>query len=226
MIKAVLLDVDDTLLDFVACSRFAMLAAAEEFSVTFPDNYYQVFHRINTGLWHRIEAGDLTMEGLREVRWQTIFRELGIDADGPAFEDRFKHNLNLSAEPVAGAAELLRYLRGRGYVLAAASNGPYGQQVRRLRSAGMLDSFRFLFISEQVGASKPSAAFFDRCFRDMAPIRPEETVMIGDSLTADIRGAADYGLRTCWFNIRGEAGTPVPAPDWTVTSLEEIQNIL
>lgn len=226
MIKAVLLDVDDTLLDFAACSRHAMLAAAREFSLAFPEDYYDIFHRVNTGLWLEIQAGTLTVEGLRDVRWQTIFREYGVDFDGALFEDRFKANLNLSAEPVEGAVELLAYLRGKGYVLGAASNGPYGQQVRRLRSAGMLEYFQGLYISQRIGAVKPSAEFFAACFADLSPIRPQEAMMIGDSLSADIQGAGDYGLRTCWFNIHRAAAEPVPRPDFTVERLEEIRSFL
>lgn len=225
-IKAVLLDVDDTLLDFDACSRFSMLEAARAFSLTFPEDYFEIFHRVNTGLWLEIQEGNLTVDGLREVRWQAIFREYGLDFDGAVFEDRFKANLNLSAEPVEGALELLRYLHGRGYILAAASNGPYGQQVRRLGSAGMLDFFDRLFISERIGAVKPSADFFTACFRELAPLRPEEVMMVGDSLTADIRGARDFGLPTCWFNIHRSRETPDPVPDFTVERLAEIEKIL
>ena len=225
-VKAVMLDIDDTLLDFGACSRYAMLEAAKEFSLAFPEDYYDIFRRINNGLWLEIEAGKLTVEGLRDVRWQAIFREYGVDFDGRVFEDRFKDNLNLSAEPVEGALDLLRYLQGRGYILTAASNGPYGQQVRRLDSAGMLGYFDHLFISERVGAVKPSAAFFDVCFRELAPLRPEEVMMIGDSLTADIRGAADYGMRTCWFDIHRTAAVPRPGPDHIVERLEEVCRVL
>lgn len=226
MIKAVLLDVDDTLLDFAACSRFAMTTAAKEFALTFPEDYYEIFRRINTRLWMEIEAGTLTVEGLRDVRWQAIFREYGVDFDGAVFEDRFKANLNGSAEPVEGARELLRYLRGKGYILGAASNGPYDQQVRRLKSAGMLDFFQGLYISERIGAVKPSAAFFDACFQDLSPIRRSETMMIGDSLTADIRGAKDYGLKTCWFDIHQSGKAPEPAPDHIVERLEDIRAFL
>ena len=165
---------------------------------------YDVFIRENGRLWRRIEQGELTFQELEKVRWNIIFNELGIEFDGPVFEKYFRAALNDSAIPVAGSYEMLEALREKGCLICAASNGPYEQQLRRLEIADMLRYFDHVFISEKIGASKPSGDFFEHAFSVINSSReesilPHETVMIGDSLTSDIAGGRQYGMQTCWY---------------------------
>ena len=120
---------------------------------------------------------------------------------------------------------MLARLHGK-YRLCAASNGPYAQQVNRLRRAGMLDAFERLFISGQMGAEKPSRVFFDRCLAQLPGVRPEQCLMIGDSLTADIAGGRAAGMRTCWFDPADRGAVMPPQADWRITRLEELFDIL
>ncbi len=108
MIKAVFLDVDNTLLDFDLCAVRVMRQCFEEFGLAFETSmYYDTFTRINNPLWEQIERGELTREELFRVRWTLIFRALGIDFDGPTFEKRFLALLETTAVPVPGAPELV-----------------------------------------------------------------------------------------------------------------------
>ena len=182
-----LFDIDNTLLDFTAGAMQSMEAIFLEAGLAYTPEMFGVFQTENDKLWARIERGELTIAGLRDVRWQTILACLGLEADGAAMEDAFRIRLHESAVPVAGAREVLEHLHGK-YRLCAASNGPYAQQVNRLRRAGMYDFFETLFISGQIGAEKPSTVFFDRCMERLPGVRPEQCLMIGDSLTADIAG--------------------------------------
>lgn len=225
MIKAVLLDIDDTLLDFARCAERSMAAGFQDFGLSYDPAMFAVFQRINNGLWAQIETGDITREELFAVRWNRIFEVLGIRSDGPAFEKRFLHHLEESAVPVDGAGKLVAYLAPR-YMLCAASNGPHLQQVRRLEKAGMTPGITHVFTSQLLEAEKPSPAFFQRCFERLSGIAPEETMMIGDSLTADMAGAKAYGMQTCWYAPHAPKEMPVPRPDHIVTSLAEITAIL
>ena len=212
-VRAVFFDIDNTLLSFTGYVRETMRKGFAEFGLRpYTEDMYQVFERENDRLWRRIEQVSLSFERLQQIRWNVIFRELGIDFDGPVFERYFRDQLYESAIPEPGAMEILDYLRGR-YLLIAASNGPYRQQVHRLKIGGMYEHFVRIFISEQVGAQKPSREFFDFCFRmlrehELPDIRPEETVMIGDSMTSDIAGGAAYGMHTILY-LRGRQDTPV-----------------
>ena len=196
MIKTVLMDIDNTVLDFDRCAESSIRQGLTELGIPCPEGMFPVFREINDILWREIEKGNLTRAGLRAIRWPWIF------------EDRFVRLLWDSHEPVDGAEEVLRQLSAR-YALYAASNAPAGEQQNRLRLAGFDRYFRGLFISQEMGAPKPSQAFFDACFARLGDPPREEVLLIGDSLTADIQGAVAYGLPCCWFDHDG-TGAPVP----------------
>ena len=201
-VKVILIDIDNTLLDFNRGSEASMMKCMAHFCLPVPEGMYATFKRVNDGLWHRIEKGTLTKDELHKIRWGLVFEELGIDFDGVTFETEFLETLKYSSVPVDGAFELLRYLGGK-YKVCAASNAPSVQQRSRLKNCGMLEYFDELFISEEIGHPKPSAAFFDACFERLGGVGRDEVVMIGDSLTADIYGGKEYGLMTIWFNFEG-----------------------
>ena len=90
----------------------------------------------------------------------------------------------------------------------------------------MLDAFERLFISGQMGAEKPSRVFFDRCLAQLPGVRPEQCLMIGDSLTADIAGGRAVGMRTCWFDPADRGAAMPPQAAWRITRLEELFDIL
>ena len=208
--RLVLIDIDNTLLDFDAYIRQTMAEGFAHFGLRPYEPYMEaVFHRENNKLWRQIEQGTLTFPELERIRWNIVFAALDIHFDGPTFERYFRAAIYDSAIPVDGARELLAGLRGR-YTLAAASNGPYDQQLHRLALAGMKDDFDAFFISERIGASKPSPAFFDAVFREInqgraQPFTPAETAIIGDSLTSDMAGGRGYGLKTVYYRRPGAA---------------------
>ena len=223
-IKLVLLDIDNTLLSFDGYVRQSMKDGFERFHLKpYQEEMFSVFTRINNGFWEALERREITRDELLARRWQTVLDALGIDFDGAAFEAYFQECLISSAIPVEGAMELLDYLSGR-YELGVASNGPYGQQMNRLKVGGMLKYFRYFFVSERLGAVKPEKAFFDACMKELDGFRPHEIMIIGDSMTSDIAGGASCGLRTCWYNPAGK--TSSVRPDHEVRSLDEIKAFL
>ena len=235
MIKAVFFDVDNTLLDFDAYVKTAMKDGFEKFHLgTYTPEHYQTFLAVNGELWRRIEKGTLTFEGLLKDRWNEVFKALGISFDGQEFERYFRAALYTSAIPMQGAKEILDYLKGR-YALCAASNGPHEQQLNRLKTGGMLEYFDECFISEKVGASKPSKEYFTRCFswlnesrkkQGKPEILPSETLIVGDSLTSDIDGGIKNGLLTCWLKGEGKGEPGDRKIDYIIHSLAELKQIL
>lgn len=221
-IKAVLLDVDDTILDFSLCSKEDIKLCLSQHGIPYSDHLFETFERHNSKYWQDIEAGRLTVEELRKIRWTGIFRELGIEADGQKFELDFISHLKDFAIPMEGARELMQYLSTR-YRIYIVSNATHEQQRRRLGDAGLEEYIDDMFTSLDIGFVKPTKEYFDVCFSKIdPPCKPSETIIIGDSLTADIRGAIDYGIHTCWFNRHG---TPQPADmhiDFTITALTDV----
>ena len=217
-VKTIFLDVDDTLLDFHKCAQVSMFSVARELSLPFPENAMEIFHPINNGLWEQINAGTLTLDGLYKVRWNKVLSAMGIDFDGEEFERRFLKTLHATAVKTEGALELLEYL-SKKYTLHVASNAPENQQRLRLEKAGLLKYFDKIFTSEKIGFAKPQPEFYTYCLEGLVP---SECCMIGDSLSADVDGAAKAGMKTIWFNKKCKNETR----DVTVTSLVEIVNIL
>ena len=236
------IDIDNTILDFDAFVHAAMRDGFEKFALPpFEEWMYDVFCEVNDVLWGRIEQGTGTLEDVRKNRWNLIFDRLGIKADGPVFESYFRAYLHECVIPVDGAFEAIQELSKR-YILCAASNGPYEQQVYRLNKAGIDRYFTGIFISEQIGASKPSAAFFSECIRrlesmrddEKSPqagpgrtghIRPDEIMMIGDSISADMSGAASFGLKTCFYD-HARKGSGGVKTDLVIGSMRELTQVL
>lgn len=230
MIKAIWIDIDDTLLDFDAYVRQTMQTGFAKFGLcTYTPEMYLVFTEENNALWHQIEQNQLTFSELEKIRWNRVFARLGISFDGTVFERYFRACLYDSAILETGAAELLAALQGN-YLLYVASNGPYEQQLHRLEIAGIKSYFDGFFISEKIGASKPSREFFDAAFAAQnagrsVPITPAETLILGDSFTSDIAGGKAYGMHTCYY-LRGRK-PPVPQiADFTVEHLSDFPALL
>jgi len=118
-------------------------------------------------------------------------------------------------------AELLEALHTR-YELYLATNGTPEVQNSRIESAGIARYFQNIFISEQMGAYKPSPAFFHACFAAIPDFDAAEAMMVGDSLTSDIRGARNVGLRSCWYNPHYLPPRPDIPADYTIGALPEL----
>lgn len=223
MISTVLIDIDDTILDFNLCAEWAMERTAEKMGLSLPEGTYDCFKEINIALWKRLEKKEITTDDIYCVRWTAVAEAVGVKFDNREFESNFLYFLSHSIIPVNGAVELLKYLSGK-YKIFVASNGPYEQQIQRMKLAGMDAYMSGYFVSEKIGHSKPSKEFFDVCFEETHVKSAGEMIMIGDSLSADIQGAHRYGIKTCWLD-RSCTGTENCA-DYVVNNIDEIKEIL
>ena len=224
-IKAVLIDIDDTLLDFSKCAEESMRISCAANKLEYTQSLCDTFHEVNDMLWQRIELGSLTPKELHRIRWNLIFEKRGIKADGEAFEADFFRNLSETSVPVDGALDLLKYL-SRKYSVYTASNAAHRQQAQRLQKSGMLQYIKDCITSVEIGFQKPTKEFFDVCMQRLGGISKDEIVIIGDSLTADIEGGISYGIKTIWFNKYGKNPLKDINSDFTVTSLSDIKSLL
>ena len=224
-ITTVLMDVDDTLLDFKECARQNVRNCFKKNGLEYSDDIFEFFLNRNIILWKRIEDGLLTVDELHRTRWAGIFHDLGIEADGPAFELDFIAGLRDTSVPVAGSREAMKYLHSK-YKVYVVSNASNLQQSTRLGKAGLMQYVDGIFGSLDIGFNKPSKEYFDYCFSQLGGTRPDQTVIVGDSLNADISGGQSYCLHTIWFNIRGVEASAQITPDHTIPSLSEIPSVL
>ena len=225
-IKVVLVDIDNTLLDFNKCARVALKAALEKNGFAYTEDMYPVFERENNKIWKELEMGIVTRDELHAQRFSRILKALGLDeGKGALVEETFQQEVGEGAEHVTGSLEALKYIGAR-YPVYAASNARQARQVKRLAKAGMMPYIKGVFSSEDMGANKPAAAFFDGVMARLPGVAPADCVLIGDSLSADILGGKNYGIKTIWYN---HDRLPVPddcPADHVVDAITDIIGIL
>jgi len=223
--KTVLLDIDDTILDFHECAKATILRAGEDFGIEFTQEMINYYMEQNAFLWGQYEKGIITREDIFQTRFPLLFKEYGFDVDVLEFEKAFQVYFKTQYKFVDGAVELVEYL-SKKYDLYVASNSLMQTQVSRLTSAGLINKFKKLFVSDDIGYQKPTREFFEECFSKIPDFDREKTIIIGDSLSSDIKGGCRVGIKTCWFNPKKIENNTEFKADYEITSLKEIKNIL
>ncbi|MBQ2634119.1 MAG: YjjG family noncanonical pyrimidine nucleotidase [Oscillospiraceae bacterium] len=226
-IRAILWDIDDTLLAFPPAEaeglRLALLGCGLPAPTAAQTARYSA---INLACWKALERGELSREALRTSRFRRFFAETGWPADlVPAVAARYEAELAGQVFFVPGALELLRALRGR-VAQYAASNGTRRVQLPRLARAGLDALLDGVFLSETIGAEKPDPAFFDAVCAALPGLARREILMIGDSLSSDVLGGLRSGLVTCWYNPEGKPLSIPERPDYEIRSLAQLPGVL
>ena len=162
----VLLDIDNTLIDFNECARHSIIKIFNDFNLPYCNNVFETFIRENIKIWKRLENGEITKTYLRANRWNIILEKLNIVFDGSLIEELFEKSIAESAYEVQGAKELLEYL-SKKHQLCVVSNGFSAVQEKRLNISGFRKYFNKMFFSEDIGISKPQKEFFDYCFNSL-----------------------------------------------------------
>lgn len=224
MITTVLIDVDDTLLDFNKSARISATKSFADCGIVFTDEIYKTFLEVNGMLWKQVEDKIITRDQLHYVRWNIILEKMGLKGDGHAIEKGFLKYLFDCAVLIDGAKEACEYLSSK-YTLCTASNAPHLQQINRLTISGLKPYIKHIFTSEASGVSKPDKKFFDECFKVLKDSNVDNTIMIGDSLSSDIFGGKNYGMKTVWVK-NGKNEEYSNLPDYTINSIKEISSIL
>ena len=225
MMEFLFLDLDDTILDFHKAERLAISRTFRSFGLEPTEQVLERYHVINRLHWERLERGELTRDQVLTGRFQMLFEELGIPAQPQAVAKGYEHNLGLGHYFLPGAKEALDTLRGK-YRLFLASNGTASVQHSRLTSAGLYPYFEEVFVSQALGANKPSRAFFDACAARIPGYDPRKALMVGDSLTSDILGGINAGMKTCWVCPQGTRGRPDIVPDYRIEALSQLPELL
>jgi len=122
----------------------------------------------------------------------------------PTVSQRYLRNLALGTDLLEGADAVVHGLLP-DYRLALVTNGLQDVQRPRLLNSSLRDCFEHIFISEEIGAAKPTRTYFDAVFAALGQPAREKVLIIGDSLSSDMRGGLDYGIDTCWYNPKGKS---------------------
>ncbi len=222
--KYLMFDVDGTLMDFKKGEAFAIQESLRRHRIPSGPETAQLYSRINDGFWKRFERGEISREQVLTGRFEELFRTMGVDQDPEAFEETYQELLGEQVFYMEGAVELIRELSGR-YYLCVVTNGVSRTQYSRLCRNHFDRYFRNIFVSEDTGYQKPMKGYFDYCFSRIPDFRPEEALLIGDSLTSDIKGGCNAGIDTCWFNPEGKMGEAGIGATYEIRRLEQLREI-
>lgn len=216
---------DDTLLDFGKAEAAAIRKTFNHVGIPVSDELIRRYSEINDMQWKRLEKGELTREQVLVHRFDILFEELGLKIPSEMVQATYEYLLGVGHYFIDGAEELLKALYGR-YELYIASNGTANVQERRIKSADIGKYFNGIFVSEHIGYEKPRKEFFDSCFAQIPDFDKEKAIIVGDRLSSDILGGINAGIKTCWFNRKGESPNPEIPADYEIHSLAELPALL
>lgn len=200
MYEFIFLDLDNTLFDFNKSEAKAFEALTEYVNVPFSIEMFAHYITYNQHLWKQIENGKLTKKELLNTRFPNFFSYYQMNNIPNDADEYYRHQLSITADVIDGAHDLLINLRSHNKKLFAASNGVYQTQISRLQRTGLMPYFDQIFISEQLGYSKPHPLFFKEAFKQISNFKLDCSIMIGDSLTSDMKGAHNVKMDAIWFN--------------------------
>ena len=224
MIEFLLLDLDDTILDFHKAERIALSKTFRDFGLEPAEDVLDLYHNINKWHWEQLELGVMTRDQVLVGRFHQLFEELGMEVDAAACMKRYERNLSMGHYFLPGAEEAVKRLKEH-YRLFLVSNGTATVQHSRLTSAGLYPYFEKVFVSQALGANKPSRAFFDACAAQIPGFDPRKALMVGDSLTSDIKGGINAGLKTVWVNPAHKPCGDI-RPDYEIEGLSDLEGLL
>ena len=225
MIEFLFLDLDDTILDFHKAERIAISKTIRDFGVEPTEEVLHRYHLINKWHWEQLELGKLTRAEVLENRFAVLFSELGAMVDAASCARVYEKNLSIGHYFLPGAEEAVDAL-SKKYRLFLASNGTASVQKGRMTSANLYRFFEKVFVSQEIGHNKPSKAYFDACFAQIPDFDPKKAIMVGDSLSSDIRGGINAGIRTVWVNPGHLAPNPDIPADYEIECLPQLEALL
>jgi len=218
-----LFDADDTLFDFAKAEANALKWTLEQSRLDFKPEYTRIYAKVNQQVWQEFERGLVTSLELRTKRFRLFFAESGLPGDEQLTSRLYLKNLALGTDLLDGADELIHNLQ-KNYHLALVTNGLKDVQRPRLVHSSLHGCFEQVFISEEIGVSKPSRAYFETIFTRINQPPRDKVLIIGDSLTSDIQGGLDFGIHTCWYNP-GSRLTGLPVT-YQIAHLNELPALL
>lgn len=200
----VLLDVDDTLLDFQAAEACALRDTLTARNIPATEENVALYSRVNRSWWEKFERGECEKKELLWLRFEDFFSRLGVQADPHAAQRDYHENLGNYAFLIPGAEELCRELKKRGHKLYVVTNGTAHIQHRRFGASGLERYMDGVFISEEMGTQKPAPEFFEKVFAALEQPDKTSCVILGDSQSSDMLGGKNAGIATCWYNPKGQ----------------------
>ncbi|MGE5654291.1 MAG: YjjG family noncanonical pyrimidine nucleotidase [Bacillota bacterium] len=221
----ILLDADGTLFDFERAETIALQQVLAHHQLAYSDALRARYREINSSLWIEFERGLVDKARLQVARFENLLAEFKLDGDPAVLNTVYTDYLAEARHLIDGAVELCQEL-SENYTLAIASNGIARTQRRRIKGSAIEPYIKHIVVSEEAGYQKPHQGFFEYAMRICGETDKDKVMIVGDSLSADIKGGVDFGITTCWYNPAGAANTDGLRIDHTIRELRELTRLL
>lgn len=227
MFKALLWDIDNTLLDFNAAEAYSLKARFKEYALgECSEAAVLRYHETNIRFWEMLEKGKISKSRMLEARFEEFFNGEGIACSNiKAFNEDYENGIADKIFFNENSLDIIKSLKD-AYKQYAVTNGAYSVQTLRLKKSGLAELMNGAFISDSVGAEKPSKEFFNYVLNRIEPCKKEEILIIGDSLSSDMKGGNNAGIKTCWYNPENRKNGSGVHIDYEIQSLDEAYEIL
>ena len=224
----ILFDADDTLLDFDKDETNALLKIMAEYGISPTEENIKIYKEINVGLWKALERGEIDKPALKKIRFRLFFDAIGFETDIDPFiiNEEYLANLSDGGNMKYGAKELIEKLKSNGYDLYIVTNGIEKTQKRRLTKAGIINYFTDIFVSEAIGHQKPKKEYFDYVISHISEKDIGRVLLVGDSLTSDIKGAKNADLTCVWLRNNKDTDHSGYDPDFIIENIKELEALL
>lgn len=221
----ILFDLDNTIYDFDASSDFALRKTFNEFDINDNEENIEKYKEINRQCWMDFENGLLDFQTVRNIRFELFVQKLNLNIDPIEMTGRYLQLLSNTDFEIDGARDILDFLKPY-YKMAVVTNGLKEVKRPQLSRPGIASYFAEIVISEEVGIAKPHNGFFEHTFERIGQPSKSKVIIIGDNLHSDIKGGKDYGIDTCWFNLKSRANDTEIRPTYEIGELAELKKIL
>ncbi len=227
MIKTLLWDIDGTLLNFEKSENYAIKKCFEIFEMgECTDEMVARYSPINRKYWEKLERGELTKPEVLRGRFKEFFESENISCDRvDDFNAEYQVRLGDKVFFCDNGLHVVTALKGKVHQYAV-TNGTYVAQSRKLSQSGLIDIFDDVFISDKIGFEKPSIEFFNAVQNKIGQFKKDEVMIIGDSLTSDIKGGNNADILCCWYNPLSLPKKDSLRIDYEIKDLAEVLNII
>lgn len=227
MIKTILWDIDDTLLDFKSAESYSLKNSFDHFGLGIcTDEMVHTYSVLNNSKWELLERGECTKEQVLKERFTDFFALMKITSvDESEFCTYYENGLSDKIFYMENSIDILKELKGKYYQYAV-TNGAFAIQSARLEKSGLNQILDGSFISDNIGFEKPSMEFFEYVIRNTEPCKKDEILIVGDSLTSDMQGGNNAKIKCCWYNPLKKQNDKNVSLDYEIQTLSQIKDII
>lgn len=218
----IIFDADGTLFDFEKSEMEAIKNTSLHFGLDYDEMYHlNVYKDVNSKIWKEFEEGKITQKELKIQRFSRYFKKLNIDLNPNEFAIKYMEELSLGSFLFDESTALIEKIHGQAK-LTILTNGLTNVQNGRIRKSTIANYFDDIVISEEVGFSKPNIEIFEIAMKNINHTDKSKVLIVGDSLSSDIKGGINYGIDTCYYNPLGILNTSDIKPTYEIKSLLQL----